>query len=344
LPIFTLPETNITILKDAYWGLQVDASNAPTNYTASGLPPGLTIDPYYGQISGTPTTLGQYTVTLGASNEAGTAQTNIWINVVIGCTISQISDDLTVDPGQNASFRVEVIPSEGVTYQWYKNSSPLQESSRFMGTTADVLIVVGVVESDEGAYTVKATLGSYSTTSDVMHLIVRNPGAPKITLQPLPIAAIPDSTVSFHVEATGDLPMSFTWYIGDILLGDGGNISGATTDTLKFTGVTLTNSGIYYVHVANAKGYEDSLPATLMVGSTMPILWIQRSLTNENYIVSWPASLPTAILQSSESLNSTTNWNPVSIPNPQELIWNTRYWLTLPPDKTQRYFRLLIPQ
>jgi len=57
--------------------LQVQASdtdpNAVVTYTASGLPPGLVIDPGTGTISGTPTTVGKYAVVVTVQDSDGTA-------------------------------------------------------------------------------------------------------------------------------------------------------------------------------------------------------------------------------------------------------------------------------
>ena len=50
---------------------QIVASNTPRSYTATSLPGGLTLDPAKGLISGTPTTVGDTTVTLTAENPAG---------------------------------------------------------------------------------------------------------------------------------------------------------------------------------------------------------------------------------------------------------------------------------
>jgi hypothetical protein len=47
-------------------------SGSPTATSASGLPPGLSFDPATGIISGTPTAVGSSTITLGATNAAGT--------------------------------------------------------------------------------------------------------------------------------------------------------------------------------------------------------------------------------------------------------------------------------
>ncbi len=53
---------------------QIGASNAPTGFTATGLPAGLGFNPATGVISGTPLVNGASSVTLGASNAAGASQ------------------------------------------------------------------------------------------------------------------------------------------------------------------------------------------------------------------------------------------------------------------------------
>ena len=55
--------------------------NVPTSFGATGLPAGLSINPTTGVISGTPTTLGTYTIALSASNDGGTGNQTFTLTV-----------------------------------------------------------------------------------------------------------------------------------------------------------------------------------------------------------------------------------------------------------------------
>ena len=60
---------------------QITASNAPTSFTATGLPAGLSVNATSGLISGTPTSAGNASVTLGASNAGGTGTATLSLAV-----------------------------------------------------------------------------------------------------------------------------------------------------------------------------------------------------------------------------------------------------------------------
>ena len=60
---------------------QITASGFPTGFSASGLPPGLAIDPQTGLITGTASQIGVFNVTIGASNIAGADSKTLVLNI-----------------------------------------------------------------------------------------------------------------------------------------------------------------------------------------------------------------------------------------------------------------------
>jgi hypothetical protein len=71
VPIITSP-SSVTGTLGAPFSFTITASGSPTSYTAFNLPPGLSLNPLTGEITGTPTRATTTFVTLGATNAAGT--------------------------------------------------------------------------------------------------------------------------------------------------------------------------------------------------------------------------------------------------------------------------------
>ena len=74
-PVITSALTASGTVGTVFSGYTITATNSPTSYSASGLPTGLSVNTSTGVISGTPTTANTYTVTLSATNAAGTGPT-----------------------------------------------------------------------------------------------------------------------------------------------------------------------------------------------------------------------------------------------------------------------------
>src|SRR5208283_3968745 len=76
---------------------QITATNSPTNFGASGLPSGLTVNTVSGLISGTPTgAAGTSSVTLSASNSGGTGSAPLTLTISSGGTGSLVSHTIQI--------------------------------------------------------------------------------------------------------------------------------------------------------------------------------------------------------------------------------------------------------
>jgi Immunoglobulin domain len=83
--------------------------------------------------------------------------------------------------------------------------------------------------------------------------------APLITSQPLSQAALPGSTVTLRVEATGPGALSYQWQTGGVA------ISGATTATFSLNNATPDQSGSYAVTISNSFGVVTSAAASVLI-------------------------------------------------------------------------------
>jgi Ricin-type beta-trefoil lectin domain/Putative Ig domain len=139
--------------------LQLSASSSEgdtiTSYTATGLPPGLSISST-GAITGTPSTTGSYSVTVTATDEAGTEGSTSFEWTVSTTTTS--GDVVTVDsPGNQTS-------TTGVSIATLQLSASSSEDYSITSYTATGL-PTGLSISSTGAITgTPSTTGSYSVT------------------------------------------------------------------------------------------------------------------------------------------------------------------------------------
>lgn len=81
IPVITSSANAAGTVGDDFPAYLIAASGTPTSYTASGLPAGLTLNAATGTISGKATVIGSSTVSIGATNAAGTGTATLTITI-----------------------------------------------------------------------------------------------------------------------------------------------------------------------------------------------------------------------------------------------------------------------
>ncbi len=164
----------------------------------------------------------------------------------------------TVKAGSTVSFSVTAAGEPPLKYQWRLNGKAIA------GATSATLTLKGVKGSNSGSYTVVVSgpKGSETSLSATLTVVTT---APKITTQPKAVLVTKGKNASFKVKATGDAPLAYAWQKGNKNLKNGGEISGATTATLKITAAKAGDAGSYRVIVTNLAGKATSSVAKLTV-------------------------------------------------------------------------------
>jgi len=108
--------------------------------------------------------------------------------------------------------------------------------------------------------------------------------APTISTQPTNQTVFAGGNAAFTVMAGGSTPLVYHWRKNGNNIGNGGNISGATTNVLQFSAVTTNNSGNYTVVITNAYGAITSAVVTLTVNLQNPTIALTSSENPSGYL------------------------------------------------------------
>ena len=205
-----------------------------------------------------PYAYGGITVDVWASSPA---QAMVVSNVVVSdfpLTIINQPASANSLSGGNVTFAATVSGTPPLSFQWFKNGTPLSDGGNISGSATASLTINSATNTDEAIYGLLVTdvFGDTITSSNATLTMT---GIPVITNQPVGLAVVANNTATFSVGASGDEPMSYQWYFNVT------NAVGFNTNTLELNPVTELEAGSYLVIVTNASGSVTSTPALLTV-------------------------------------------------------------------------------
>jgi hypothetical protein len=124
----------------------------------------------------------------------------------------------------------------------------------------------GLTLGKDGNFCGTTTDGSASGAGTIFRFLL----TPAIMVQPQSQTNYAGATAIFSVSATGFYPPTgYRWQKNDASLANGGNISGATNNTLTITDISDSDAANYSVTVTNAVGTVSSSNATLTVDDSV---------------------------------------------------------------------------
>ena len=97
IPVITVEVPSPVTALNVPYTYTIKASNSPSSYDTTGLPPGLVLNVNTGIISGIPTVIGSYVVSLSATNAGGTGTSSQGIEVKYAVFVSTASTATTLN-------------------------------------------------------------------------------------------------------------------------------------------------------------------------------------------------------------------------------------------------------
>lgn len=147
------------------YSYNIIGTNGPTSYQATGLPSGLSVNPTTGLISGRPTAIGGFNISLSATNSLGTGTGSLALTVTDAAPVitAQSTGRITVTPGAAQSLSVTALSANGTpSYEWFRNGHPIS------GATNATLDLSTMGPGDSGYYRVQVTNTVGTTVSDIV--------------------------------------------------------------------------------------------------------------------------------------------------------------------------------
>ncbi|MDQ8180994.1 malectin domain-containing carbohydrate-binding protein [Pelagicoccus sp. SDUM812005] len=212
------------------------ASDTPTSYAATGLPAGLSIDPASGEISGTPSETGSFTIELTASNEYGSGIATLVLDVAAASQSINL-DAISSKTYGDAPFEVSAAASSGLPVALAVVSGPAEIAGNTLTLTGAGNVTVEATQAGDANYLpAEAQQASFEVAQ----------ASQSISIHAISSKTYGDAPFEVNATASSGLPVAFAVVSGPA------EISGNT--------VTLTGAGNVTVEATQA-GDANYLPA-----------------------------------------------------------------------------------
>ena len=242
------------------------------------LPPGFSLDPNTGRISGTATTTGNFPFTVRVADTSGQQDTKAFTIVINPSSPPAITT--TSLPGGTVSqpYNQPVHAAAGIgTLTWSIPVGSLPPGLTLGSPPTGPNISISGTPTTRGTFNftlrVADTLGQFATRA--LSITVTLPAAPNITTTSLPAGTI-NQTYNEAVLATGT--GTLTWSLSAGSLPPGLNLN-ATTGTIIGT-PTTTGTFPFTVRVADTLGQSDTQALSILVSTDNPPQIVPPSLPN----------------------------------------------------------------
>lgn len=246
------------------------ANIPPGSFRITGsLPPGVTapnmsadgvINGATGSISGTPTAIGTYTISLLAyerANASGDSYGPTLVSFVVtatpsaGPTITTQPASQTVAADATITLSVAVLANPAPTYQWRKNGTLVP------GANGSTLTIPNAQAGDAGSYTVVVTnLAGLVTSAPAV--VTVDAAALGLTSHPASQYVASGATATLAVSANGS-GLTYQWQK------DGAPLPGATSPTLALRNAGAATMGFYRAEVRSGAAVVTSAVAAVTV-------------------------------------------------------------------------------
>ncbi len=252
IPVFT-SATSAASPAHLAFQFELAASQYPTSFSATNLPPGLALNTFTGMISGTPSAAGSYSVPISATNQFGTATGTLVLNISAGTSLADAIDQPNISlvsssPAWSPTISTTYDQVDAVVSPDIQDEESTSLSTSFFGPR---IVTFWWKVSSEANY-------------DYLEFLVDGTVVKKIS------GEVAWSQVSHAIY--GGTQHTITWrYVKDSLDSDGSDLG--WVDALTFSGpntlptvtsptALLASTGVPFAHAISATELPESFAAT----------------------------------------------------------------------------------